>query len=538
MLNLWRISLREDTLGIIGSCCPKLQKLIVAGCRGVNDISIKLLVKKGSDGQCILKHLKEIDVLETDVGLSGIEHVLTSIPTITHINCGGRVLPVALKLLRRGSVAPPFHLKKLDAKYLASLFCSEENPTGFPLDMSAFANVKILAITLEYRKELELLKCFYSLQNLDKLTLQLYYFYYSPPESLDDDSDGKMKVIPFEPHLSGLIQNIGGSLKELCLETASQISFLTIGQSCPNLHRLDVSFRYVKPEMNVSDRQNCFQHVEYLSLRQRRHGSRPEGISAAEYEDFFLGLLSPMHKLNNLYMECIKLGNRFLLNLTSRNPLTHLEYLWPCGCVDWGLGMTNSDLLMFIADRPRLYQFGIKVGNGLRQQCKARGWDIQFHPKVLSVYWPGWPGHASAKWSLHTRVGHCVARHPDTQRPTGHSLRGRTPGYTTSNRPLTAWTDTRIHNVQQATHCVAGHPDTQRPTGHSLRGRTPGYTTSNRPLTAWPDTLCRRASGTQEQDYPPPLPLGTAAPATARRETDRRIIGDHPGAGVPTRWKR
>ena len=46
---------------------------------------------------------------------------------------------------------------------------------------------------------------------------------------------------------------------------------------------------------------------------------------------------------------------------------------------------------------------------------------------------------------------------------------------------------------------------------------------------------CRRASGTQEQEYPPPLPLGTADPATVRRGSNPRIIGDHPGAGVPTR---
>ena len=49
------------------------------------------------------------------------------------------------------------------------------------------------------------------------------------------------------------------------------------------------------------------------------------------------------------------------------------------------------------------------------------------------------------------------------------------------------------------------------------------------------DTRCRRASGTQEQEYPTPLPLGTADPATVRRASDPRIIGDHPGAGVPTR---
>ena len=49
------------------------------------------------------------------------------------------------------------------------------------------------------------------------------------------------------------------------------------------------------------------------------------------------------------------------------------------------------------------------------------------------------------------------------------------------------------------------------------------------------ESRCRRASGTQEQEYPPPLPLGTAAPATVRRESDPGIIGDHPGAGVPTR---
>ena len=31
--------------------------------------------------------------------------------------------------------------------------------------------------------------------------------------------------------------------------------------------------------------------------------------------------------------------------------------------------------------------------------------------------------------------------------------------------------------------------------------------------------------------------LGTADPATVRRGSNPRIIGDHPGAGVPTRWK-
>ena len=46
---------------------------------------------------------------------------------------------------------------------------------------------------------------------------------------------------------------------------------------------------------------------------------------------------------------------------------------------------------------------------------------------------------------------------------------------------------------------------------------------------------CRRASGTQEEEYPPPPVLGTADPATVRRESDPRIIGDHPGAGAPTR---
>ena len=413
-------------------------------CRGLNNISIKLLVKKGSDGQCVLKHLKLLDVLGTDVGLSGIEHVLASIPRITHINCAGGVLPAALKLLRCGSVAPPFHLEKLDAKNVTSLFRSEEKPTGFPLDMSAFANVKILAITLEYRKELELLKGFNSLRDLDKLMLQLYFFPdYRPPKSLDDESDGKMKVIPFEPHVSGLIQNFGGSLKKLHLQTVSQVSFLTVGQSCPNLHHLFVSFCNVKLETNVSDLQKCFQHVEWLSLQQRRHGSRPKGTSATEYEDFLLCLLSPMHRLKKkLDMDGIKLGNRFLLNLISRNPLTHLERVCPfsrAGRVDWGLTMTNRDLLMLLADRPRLHQFLIRANHEIRRQCKARGWDIQFLPACLNVYWHwhGWPGHASAKWSLRTRVG-CVAGHPGTQQSTGH--------------------------------CVAGHPGTQRSTVHCVTG--------------------------------------------------------------------
>ena len=375
VLNLRRIRLREDTLGIIGSCCPKLRELQLEGCRGVNNISIKLLIKKGSDGQCVLKHLKVLDVLWTNVGVSGVEHVLTSIPTITDINCGGGVFTAALKLLGRGSVAPPLHLEKLDAKYLASLFHSEENPTGSPLDMSAFANLKYITITVEYRKELELLKAFYSLQNLDKLCLQIYHFpgcLYGPPKSLDDESDGKMKVIPFEPHVSGLIQNIGGNLNELNLDIASQVSFLTIGQSCPNLRRLSVYFRNVKSEMRVSDLQGCFRQVEYVSLRQHRQGTRPEGTSATGYEEFFLGLLSPMHRLKHLSIKGIKMGNRFLFNLISRNPLTQLEYL------AGDFGITDSDILLFLEDCPRLHRFMIKVDDELKQQCKVRGWDIEF----------------------------------------------------------------------------------------------------------------------------------------------------------------
>ena len=45
---------------------------------------------------------------------------------------------------------------------------------------------------------------------------------------------------------------------------------------------------------------------------------------------------------------------------------------------------------------------------------------------------------------------------------------------------------------------------------------------------------CRRSNGIPEQEYPPSLSLGTTDPATVRRESDPRIIGDHPGAGVPT----
>ena len=63
----------------------------------------------------------------------------------------------------------------------------------------------------------------------------------------------------------------------------------------------------------------------------------------------------------------------------------------------------------------------------------------------------------------------------------------------------------------------------------------PACTSTRAWRTCWDACRCRRASSTQVQEYPPPLPLGTADPATVRRESDPRIIGDHPGAGVPTR---
>ena len=168
VLNMDHMELGNDALGVIGSCCPKLRELRLGCVSGVNDDTLKLLIKKGPDGQCVLRHLKVLDLESTGVWDFGIQYALTSIPTIAHLN-HYRMLPAALELLHRGSVITPFQLEKLDVRDMNVLFCIDQNCAGYPLDMSAFSKVKDIAIVLEYHKELELLKGFYPLLKLDKL---------------------------------------------------------------------------------------------------------------------------------------------------------------------------------------------------------------------------------------------------------------------------------------------------------------------------------------------------------------------------------
>ena len=444
VLNMDHMELGNDALGVIGSCCPKLRELRLGCVSGVNDDTLKLLIKKGPDGQCVLRHLKVLDLESTGVWDFGIQYALTSIPTIAHLN-HYRMLPAALELLHRGSVITPFQLEKLDVRDMNVLFCIDQNCAGYPLDMSAFSKVKDIAIVLEYHKELELLKGFYPLLTLDKLHLKIPFYSgtaWKLSRRPSDESYKTINVIPFEPHVSGLIQNVGSSLKQLELYIVSQVSFLTIGQLCPNLRHLTVSFLCVKPEVAVSDLQSCFQHVEYTSLR--RCGLCEYGdASPKEYGEIFLALLSPMHKIKCLTMHDISLGKRFLFDLISRNRLSCLEVLSLFGNSSF---MTNSDMLLFFEDCPRLWRFITDVDGGLELQCKARGWDIEC-PIEFVNYWHAvhtiWCNGITSQWrhnggdgvSNHQRLDYLLNRL--SRRRSKRTSKLRVTGLCEWNSPMT-----------------------------------------------------------------------------------------------------
>ena len=351
VLHMEYVVLCKDTMEMIGGNCSRLRELHLNSYQSVNDDTIKLLIRKGLDGECVLKHLKVLNVRYTNISHRGVRHILECIPTITHLY-HPEVIPVALQLLQCGALTPPLHLECLEIESLDELIYAMEHTTKHPLDFSVFSNVKSLDILLEHTA-CEQLKVFHPIKNLCKLTI-------SPKTQPSDPSTWDFSSLPlpslaFDPLVSTLIEIVGGNLYELWLEDATYISFSTIGKSCPTLRGLHIYFRSVRSKERPIGLQNYFQNVEELDLCQISFD-----LIHPETEQIILGLISPMHKLKSLELCDIGLSNTFLWSLLSSNPLNDVEMISLDGC---DIKMNIDDILRFTEQCAKLNELSIWYDN-------------------------------------------------------------------------------------------------------------------------------------------------------------------------------
>ena len=98
-----------------------------------------------------------------------------------------------------------------------------------------------------------------------------------------------------------------------------------------------------------------------------------------EIKQIILDLIAPMHKLKSLELSDIKLGNTFLFDILSRNPLSAIEIIAITAC---GIYMINDDILSFIGQCEKLRRLSItescaRTDPELIREVAYRGWDIE-----------------------------------------------------------------------------------------------------------------------------------------------------------------
>ena len=351
VLHMEYVMLCKDAMEMIGGNCSRLRELHLRSDGSVNDDTIKLLIRKGLDGECMLKHLKVLDVRCTNISHRGVRHILECIPTITHLY-HHEVAPVALQLLQCGALTPPLHLECLEIQSLDQLIYDMEHTTKHPLDFSVFSNVKSLDILLEHT-ECEQLKVFHPIKNLCKLKI-------SPKTQPSNQSTWDFSSLPlpslaFDPLVSTLIEIVGGNLYELWLEDVTLVSFLTIGKSCPTLRGLHIDFQSVQSKERPIGLQNYFQNIEELDLCQISFD-----MIHPETEQIILGLISPMRKIKSLELSDIKLSNTFLLSLLPSNPLNDVEMI---SLVGSDIKMISDDISWFTKQCAKLRKLSIWYAN-------------------------------------------------------------------------------------------------------------------------------------------------------------------------------
>ena len=338
-----RVIVCRDTIEMIRDNCTRLRELYLQSCGSVNNRTIKLLTRKGIDGDCVLTHLRVLDVRNTAISHKGVRHILECIPTITHLY-HSEVIPVALQLLQCGSLTPPLHLECLEIEGLDDLICATEHTIKHPLDFSLFSNVRSVDIILKHT-ECEQLKVFHPIKNLSKLKIR--------PKT---QRSRRPPPVAFDPWVSTLIEIAGCNLYELWLEGVTHLSFLAIGNSCPTLRCLHIDFQSVRSKERPIGLQNYFQNVEEICLSQ----DISFDMIHPEIEQIILGLISPMHKIKSLELSNIKLSNTFLLSLLSSNPLNDVEMILLVGC---DIKMISDDISWFIEQCAKLRELSIWYAN-------------------------------------------------------------------------------------------------------------------------------------------------------------------------------
>ena len=383
VLNMETVEFGENTMEMLRSKCPQLRELYLKNCKCVTDDTITILIKKGHDGQCMLQHIKVLDVRGTGISQRGVRYILECIPTIMQLH-HPEVIPVALQLLQCGSLTPPLHLEGLSIVSLDEVINSVEHMDNISLDFSAFS--KVWTLVLKRYTKAEHLEVFHPLKNLCRLTI------WTQPS---------FEPHIFEPHISTLIQNTGDNLHVLRIGNVRSISFSTIGKACPNLRSFRADYWSVQSECPTNF-QNYFQNVETLCLlcmEKKDELQMEEFIPQInpETEQIMLGLISPMKKLQSLMMSNVEMSSTFLFSLLSRNPLIHIEMIELIAC---GVDMIYDDILSFIGECEELRKLSVGyfsesdsdpyyVDSEFNEEFACLGWDVELTlNKESAPYFP------------------------------------------------------------------------------------------------------------------------------------------------------
>ena len=405
VLTLKSVKSCENTMELLGSSCPRLRELYLENFLSVDDDTIKVLIKKDEDGQCLLKHLKVIDVRNTRISSDGVRHVLDCIPTITHLYYPN-VPPAALQLLRHGRLTHPLYLEYLEVINPSGLLYYMRETNSIPLLLSAFLNVKSIVIILSCLSDAEDLTVFHSLKSLRKLKIRTdpehSFLCRTIPASILFTPNIKTKHVVFKPWISTFIQITGSNLCELWLEDITYFSFSTVGKTCPNLHCFRVHFWSVQSDECPTDLQSYFRNVETLCLLQ----GVSSNMTHPETEQIILSLIEPMDKLKSLELSDIKMSETFLFSLLSRNSLAVIETIDLAAC---DIQMMNDDIVSFIGQCAKLKKLSIRHSTlydrlhelippdatdpELIAELAYRGWDVELlldmHAPCRAVDLPG-----------------------------------------------------------------------------------------------------------------------------------------------------
>ena len=394
--------LREKAMRMLRRRCSRLRELHLEKWQSVNNDTIKIIITKGNDGQCVLNYIKVLDVGGMNISNAGLQHILECISSISHLY-HHKVIPAALQLLQRGSLTAPLHLECFEISGLRGLFSSVEHISNTSFDLSAFVNVTSVVIVLGISQKLSNQKSSTQLEvfanwKSGQTQKKTFIYWTPPPREVINPNIGRYptRSVLFSPWVSTLIQITGGNLYELWLEDVLYISFTTIGKTCQNLRCLCVHFWCVQSDAHPTALQRYFENIEILCLLREVFSN----TMLPSIEQIIIGLIAPMHKFKALELSDIKMNDTFLFNLLSSNPPSVIEVIVLAAC---GIHMMNYDIVSFIGQCAKLRKLSINFASlyadsyssdmsgldpELTKELSDRGWDVE---RLLSMDVPPGP---------------------------------------------------------------------------------------------------------------------------------------------------